>query len=471
MATKRDLVEAHSFSRRRLVTAFVSGAPGGREVEPVRPGRSLIGGVALSVLLLAGALIAGIFSPRVDDNWRAPGLIVSKPAYAQYVITGSAEPLVVHPVINNTSALLIAGDAARDPTLVPQELIDQQVAGEALGIVGAPSVVPAATELIPTGWTACTSTTTGIRLSLSTSPGADPEPGGALVVRDAVSGADYLLAHEGDPSQGQSSVRSYALPTQGAARDQMLSLLGLPSGAEATEVSPQWLALVPPGGPLGWDSARVEGAGEPVGYAEAVYPGARVGDLVHADGRDFVLQRGGPAPLSDFAAVVYASLPAPHTPRQRTMPGLPNRQFQPPAFADAQWPTGGLQPVSGESCVQLVAAAGQPAYAVLVAAPDASASSAEVGLGRRQVVVDSGRGAFVESGDWDRVSSDSRFLVDASGRAYPLEGIDTPALLGYADIDPPVVPDSWVALLDRGVVLSQEAALCPPDPEGGSSCP
>ena len=59
MATKKDLVEAHAFSRRRLVTAFVSGAPGGREVEPVRPGRVLIGGVALSVLLLAGAAIAG----------------------------------------------------------------------------------------------------------------------------------------------------------------------------------------------------------------------------------------------------------------------------------------------------------------------------------------------------------------------------------------------------------------------------
>ena len=64
MATKKDLVEAHAFSRRRLVTAFVSGAPGGREVEPVRPGRVLIGGMALSVLLLAGAAIAGFLLGR-----------------------------------------------------------------------------------------------------------------------------------------------------------------------------------------------------------------------------------------------------------------------------------------------------------------------------------------------------------------------------------------------------------------------
>ncbi len=59
MARRKDLVEANAFNRRRLVTAFVAGAPGGLEVEPVRPGRVLIGGVALAVLLLAGAAIAG----------------------------------------------------------------------------------------------------------------------------------------------------------------------------------------------------------------------------------------------------------------------------------------------------------------------------------------------------------------------------------------------------------------------------
>ena len=40
MASKRELVEAHSYNRRRLVTAFLSGAPGGREVEPAKPGRA-----------------------------------------------------------------------------------------------------------------------------------------------------------------------------------------------------------------------------------------------------------------------------------------------------------------------------------------------------------------------------------------------------------------------------------------------
>ncbi len=48
MSSKKDLVEAHSFNRRRLITAFVSGAPGGREVEPVRYGRTLVGGLVLA---------------------------------------------------------------------------------------------------------------------------------------------------------------------------------------------------------------------------------------------------------------------------------------------------------------------------------------------------------------------------------------------------------------------------------------
>ena len=470
MATKRDLVEAHAFSRRRLVTAFVSGAPGGREVEPVRPGRSLVGGVALSVLLLAGALIAGIFSPRVAADWREPGLIVSKDRGAAYVITESTDPLVVHPVINNTSALLIAGDAAREPKLVSQSVIEQQVIGEDLGIVGAPSTVPSASLLVPTGWTACTSATSGIRVSISADPGVTAQPRGALVVQDSVSGSYYLLAQEAARDEAAASTLSYALPGQGAARDKMLNTLGLPVGAEATEVPPTWLALLPVGGALGWDSARVQGAGQPVDYEDDVYPGARVGDLVQAAGSEFVLLEGGPAPLSEFAAAVYANLPPPRTPRVRSMPALPNHQFMAPPFAAARWPDGGLRAVGGESCLQLVAAAGSAPYAALVDAPDDRASSAEVALGRRQVSVDPGRGAVVESGDWGRVGSDTRFLIDAKGQAYPLDGDETPALLGYADYARPVVPDSWVALLDRGVVLSQEAALCPPNPVGGSSC-
>lgn len=469
MATKRDLVEAHSFSRRRLVTAFVSGAPGGREVEPVRPGRSLVGGIALSVLLLAGALIASIFSPRVPADWQEPGLIVSKDKQTLFVITDDGDPVVLHYVINPTSGLLIAG-AGEEPRQVPQELIDDQVRGEDLGILGAPSTVPSSSLLISSGWTACTTGSTGIRVTVGADPAVSREPSGALVVRDRASGDYYVVAHEADAGGDPTTVRSYALPGQGAARDKMLSTLGLPVGAEAVEVASPWLALMPTGGELGWESAEIEGAGDPVDYADDTYPGARVGDLLEVGDSAFVLEAGGPAPLTEFAAAVYRNLPPPRTPRVRTMDQLPDHPFVAPPFDDARWPEGGLTPVAGESCVQLVAEAGSPPYAALVGAPGEGVSSAGVTADRRLVTVDPGRGALVASGDWGRSTGESLFLVDAQGRAYPLDGADTPSLLGYGDVAVPLVPDSWVALFDEGVVLSQEAALCPPDPQGGSTC-
>ena len=61
MATKKDLVEAQSFAKRRLTTAFVAGAPGGREVDPHQPMKAIIGGIALSIVLVVGSLAFGRF--------------------------------------------------------------------------------------------------------------------------------------------------------------------------------------------------------------------------------------------------------------------------------------------------------------------------------------------------------------------------------------------------------------------------
>lgn len=56
MVAPRDLAEAQSFSRRRLVTAFVAGTSG-PETESPRPGRALVGGLVLAGLLLAGVAV------------------------------------------------------------------------------------------------------------------------------------------------------------------------------------------------------------------------------------------------------------------------------------------------------------------------------------------------------------------------------------------------------------------------------
>ena len=133
-------------------------------------------------------------------------------------------------------------------------------------------------------------------------------------------------------------------------------------------------------------------------------------------------------------------------------------------------PAGCSRPLFGEQCARLDAAPDAAPRVQVVGDPQGDASAADVPGGTTSVRVDAGRGAFVYSGDWSDETSGAPFLVDAKGIAYPLVGPDAAAQLGYADVDAPVVPDTWVQLFRTGVPLSQDAALCPPDREGGPSC-
>jgi hypothetical protein len=53
-----DLAEASSSLRGRLVRAFVSGKSAAQPSEPLPPGRAIVMGVVLTLLLLAGAALA-----------------------------------------------------------------------------------------------------------------------------------------------------------------------------------------------------------------------------------------------------------------------------------------------------------------------------------------------------------------------------------------------------------------------------
>src|SRR4051794_8901161 len=64
MVGQRDLLEAHSCHRRRLVRALVSGAAGGRGGPSTDPGRTLLGGVALALLLVGGAVASSALASR-----------------------------------------------------------------------------------------------------------------------------------------------------------------------------------------------------------------------------------------------------------------------------------------------------------------------------------------------------------------------------------------------------------------------
>jgi hypothetical protein len=78
MTTKRDLAEARAFDRRRLVAAFLSGAPAGPQVAPVRTGRLALGSLVLGVMLVIGAAADGALNGHIGAHSNDPGPVSSR---------------------------------------------------------------------------------------------------------------------------------------------------------------------------------------------------------------------------------------------------------------------------------------------------------------------------------------------------------------------------------------------------------
>ena len=111
----------------------------------MRPGRVLIGGVALSVLLLAGAAIAGFLLGRPPAQWLEAGsFIISKDTGEQYVVMRGGDDPQLQRVPNFVSAQLLLQQAELTPFTVRDKYIRTVQLGEDLGIEGAPATLPSA---------------------------------------------------------------------------------------------------------------------------------------------------------------------------------------------------------------------------------------------------------------------------------------------------------------------------------------
>ena len=466
MATKKDLVEAYSFSRRRLVTAFLSGAPGGREVEPSRPGRTVVGGLALAVLLIAGAAIASVLASRTPEDWNKIGLVVTRGDQpATYVILEENDPPQLIPVINITSAQLILGADVK-ATSVDQEVVDEQTPGLPIGILGAPQTLPRPEQFIESGWTACTDDKVGIAVDVSNDERVDRTTSDAIVVQSA--DGYWLIATSSSREAGEQ--RTYRYPISDAEGDNLLVDYGLGQKAEAISVPPEWLALFPEGGEIGPGGFGLPDLGQKA--EQSPVPGARVGDYVVDGTRAAMVIDGGWQPLDPFALAVLENSSFKHGPNvlEEELPA----SYAQTTYTGSHWPDTAVGPLNSAPCAQLDVTPGSNPRVWLAGSPTDDAESPEQGaaaaipVDERRVTIDRGHGAFVQVGTWDESRSDSMMVIDPLGRAYPLSGGPvTLDKLRYDPDDAPLVPDEWTGLFDEGVELSTSAALCPPANQPG----
>lgn len=433
MATKNDLIEAQTFSRRRLLTAFVSGAPGGKELEPTAPLRAVIAAIALTVAVILVGVFWGLIRPGLPNGWENGKLILVSDTGARFV-TVEGE---LHPVINTASArlLLPASDFAVIST--DQQNLQGVALGSTLGIVGAPDELPAPDRLQNAGWSACVTDDAGIDVQVGGST-ADAADDRAVVVE---SGGDRFII-DGE--------RSYAVGDGGS--DAVLRAAGI-TALDPVEVSSDWLNLFTPGTAL-----------EPIEVADTgrSIPGTDLaaGDVVHLqdtpDSERLLVQADGTlAELTPLAWQLYqlgdgASV----TPTE--VSGADTQALTTTArpAGGQDWPATGFQSIdSDERACALLVGGGAEARTVLAVQP----ADAEVSAG---VHVEPGTGALLRAGGRGEQSTGIVTLVDATGTAFALPGAteETVNRLGYQvdDIDP--VGDVWIDLLATGPALTEEAA-------------
>lgn len=441
MTTKKDLVEAHAFSRRRLVTAFLSGAPGGREVEPSRPGRTIVAGVALAVLLVAGAAIASVLAPRTADGWDSQGVVVSKDTGQRYLIVGDSK--VLRPVINVTSAQLVLG-MNYQLTIVSQKTLAASTPGPDIGILGAPPQLPEESAFVSSGWTACTSAGAGIAVDVAAAPQVSSLAGHGLLAT-TTHGGTWLIA---EGTQAGARAYRYSLGSRNA---QQLFAGGV--APDEITVSQSWLNLFP-------ESTL------------AVPQGMRAIRNANGAGYDIV-QHNLYESVGPFAAYVVAGLGRPPV---GTVGAAQLNGSGTSLLGDLKqiWPDQLLTAIGpGPVCAQLQATSGEPSEATLAAPmPGTTAwpSQAPSATSEPVVRVDPSAGAFVRSAGSPAHAPGTTFMVASTGQKYLLSDPTTLQNLGLASYAAPTVSPAWMSLFQSGPELAARKALCQPELTGAPRC-
>ena len=83
--------------------------------------------------------------------------------------------------------------------------------------------------------------------------------------------------------------------------------------------------------------------------------------------------------------------------------------------------------------------------------------------GRHAVDVEPSAGAYVLSGSGEAADAGTRYVIDPKGEKYELVGSEVPDFLGYGDVEPPLVPSTWLEFFEPGVQLSTNSARRVPE--------
>ena len=91
-----------------------------------------------------------------------------------------------------------------------------------------------------------------------------------------------------------------------------------------------------------------------------------------------------------------------------------------------------------------------------------TADPADVSPGRHEVDVAPSVGAYVLAGSDASADGGTPYVIDTKGEKY-LIGPQVSEFIGYADVDPPLVPSTWLEFFEPGVPLTTNSARRMPE--------
>lgn len=456
MATTREEAEAHAYESRRRSTSLLRGTDEAIRDPRRRLNRSLAGGVALAVLVMAGFGIVGWLGGGRGPGLPSSGAVVVGADGDAYVVSEGT----VHPALNLSSALLVGGGQL---TKVRQATLDKAPRGLPVGIPGAPDALPGSGQLRNGTWTLCaTPAETGGRPTRTVLYVAVPEvappagtPGSTVLVRTDDGGL-WLLA-EG---------RRFALT------EAVRGLLGL-QPVEPVPLPREIVATVPEGPEIFLPQPADAGA---VPEVELPFT-AEVGDLAHTESGSphpqyYLVRPDGLVSLTPLVhALLGATARADHqlsgteaATAPRSTGSAPGDGAWPDALPEAAEP-GRDQPV----CVSTPPGSqpGDAPWSATVHLPETMPEPAGITPVRSSdgdrlgpldaVYLPAGAGAVVRATASGGTGGTHTLVTDAAV-AYPFVSPDAVQRLRYQPADAPTMPRAFVDLLPTGPLLDPRAA-------------
>lgn len=434
MATKKDLQQAQAYSRQRVLTAFTSGIPGGKELEPSNPMRTVTAAIALALILALGSLVFGLVKPGLPNGWDNNKLLVSTDTGARYV----SKDKQLYPVLNTTSARLVIPAGDFDIISVTDSDIAETPRRNTIGIFGAPDQLPTSETLVQRGWASCIVGGEPVTI-LDKSRTTTAVPGAIVASLDSV---NYLVTGS----------QVFEIGTK--SNDVLLRQLGL-EGLTPIPVTARWLNLFDNGTKL--VPFRLQGAGATVTAGQETLT---VGTAVHptgtpVDNRYLVTSDGKLALLSPFAYQLYL---LGNGPEAVDIPASVSSGSEDKDIIPADWPS---------ALPEAIDLSGSGACATLDNTGDAPVTTLSttrngkpLAASSPPVVVAPTGGAIVRAIGGGDPNNGQYTLIDGSGTAFPVPDAtkDILAQLGYSAAQVTDVPMAWVGLFATGPDLTPEAA-------------